>query len=75
MQTCKHTEYNLINNKERERERERERNNICRDQSLSWTINSNWTFTDTNPGIKKNHNHCKTKKGTLKMSEICSEEK
>ena len=38
----------------------KKRNN--RDQSLSWTINLNWTFTDTNSGIKKNP------KGTLKST-------
>ena len=35
---------------------ERKRNNICRDESLSQTTNTNWTFTEANPGIKKNHN-------------------
>ena len=32
----------------------------CRDKSLSRTINLNWTFTDTNPGIKKNYDFIKT---------------
>ena len=27
---------------------------------MSWTINMNWTFTDTNLGIKKNYNTIKT---------------
>ena len=39
---------------------EKKKRNICRDQSLSRTIYSNWTFTDTNPGVKKNHNPIKT---------------
>ena len=33
---------------------------ICKGQRFSQTINSNWTFPDTNPGIKKNHNPIKT---------------
>ena len=33
--------------------------NICRDKSWLRTIYSNWTFTDSNPGIKRNHNPMK----------------
>ena len=36
------------------------KNHICRDKSLSQIINSNWTFPDTNSGIKKNLNPTKT---------------
>ena len=32
----------------------------CRGQGFSLTINSNRIFTDTNPGIKKNHIPIKT---------------
>ena len=32
---------------------------ISRGQRFLWTINSNRTFTDTNPEIKKNHNPIK----------------
>ena len=31
----------------------REKDNICSDQNLSWTVNSNWTFIDTDPKKKK----------------------
>ena len=35
---------------------------------MLWTINSNWTFPDTDLGIKKNHNPIKTV-ATLKTKE------
>ena len=53
-QTHKHTEYTLVKKKEKER------NNFCGDESLSRTINLNWTFTDINNRIKKKFNPIKT---------------
>ncbi len=43
----KHTEYTLVNIK---------KTNFFLGQRLSCIPNSNWSFTDTNPEIKKNHN-------------------
>ena len=36
------------------------KNNTCSNKNPSQTINSNGKFADTNPGIKKSHNHIKT---------------
>ncbi len=52
--THKRVEYTLVKRKLKVR------NNIRRDESLSQTINSIQTFTNTNPEIKKNHNLIKT---------------
>ena len=49
MQTLKHTEYTLVKKKEKKKKK---RNNICGDESLSQTINSNRTFTKKNNPIK-----------------------
>ena len=38
----------------------KKKKNTCRGQRFPRTINSNGTFTDTNPGIKKNPNPIKT---------------
>ena len=45
---------------------------------MSQTIDSKWTFTDTNPGIKKNHNPIKIvatikSKGTLTYTQLLGE--
>ena len=58
--------------------KEVERNN-CKDEILSRTINSNWTFTDTDSGIKKNHNTIKTvatikTKGNSKINYLLPED-
>ena len=45
MHSCKHTKKNPL---------------ICRGQSLSRTINFDWSFTETNPAIKRNHNPIKS---------------
>ena len=54
-QTQRHIEFTLVKKKKRKK-----RKNICRDEILCRTNNSNWTFSDTNSGIKKNHNPIKT---------------
>ena len=35
--------------------KEKERINIYREENLSWSINSNWTFTGTNHNARTNH--------------------
>ena len=57
----------------------KQRNNISRDVSFSRWINSNRIFTDTNPGIKKNHKPTKIvtsqkTKGDIKIKHLLSED-
>ena len=57
IQTQVHT---LVNTRTHTRTHTHIQKDICWCQRLSQTINSHRTFTDTNPGIKKNHHPIKT---------------
>ena len=58
--TQRDTKYSLVSINMKKRKKRKKKKNICKDQKLLWTIISNRTFTDTNPGIERNYNPIRT---------------
>ena len=60
IQTHKNINIHTHPHKKQKNKKAKRKHHICRGQRLSWIINSNRTFSGTNPEIKNNRNPIKT---------------